>query len=176
MPGRKGYAGADSRMRVCGTPAKAGEFAGVDQTLECSAVALLSAAMHGTLARSRLREELLQRYDVTDVASLVFRDRFGGWGFLDLWKMAGSRPFSAGDIGFLRALVPPSNGEAPVPASADNIAAQLLAVEAGVDEGAPSARVHLAEGRWLVQDHLKAMFAKSSTRNRSTMLTHALGR
>jgi DNA-binding CsgD family transcriptional regulator len=37
----------------------------------------------------------------------------------------------------------------PVPAGAYNVAAQLLAAEAGVDQNPPSARVHLSHGRWL---------------------------
>jgi DNA-binding CsgD family transcriptional regulator len=45
--------------------------------------------------------------------------------------------------------VPPAEGQPPVPASAYNVAAQLLAVEAGVDANPPLARVHLADGRWV---------------------------
>jgi DNA-binding CsgD family transcriptional regulator len=36
-----------------------------------------------------------------------------------------------------------------VPAGAYNVAAQLLAVEAGVDRNPPTARVHLAGGTWV---------------------------
>jgi DNA-binding CsgD family transcriptional regulator len=51
---------------------------------------------------------------------------------------------------YLRVLVPPEpEGQAPVPAGAYNVAAQLLATEAGVDDSPPTARVHLADGRWL---------------------------
>jgi hypothetical protein len=51
---------------------------------------------------------------------------------------------------YLRVLVPPdAEDQAPVPASAYNVAAQLLAVEAGVDGHPPTARVHLAGSRWL---------------------------
>jgi DNA-binding CsgD family transcriptional regulator len=50
---------------------------------------------------------------------------------------------------WLATLVPSSGGGAVVPASVYNVAAQLLAVEAGVDEHAPLARVHLAAGTWL---------------------------
>ena len=49
----------------------------------------------------------------------------------------------------LRLLVPRDDDEPPVPAGAYNVAAQLLAVEAGVDDRLPRARVHLAGGRWL---------------------------
>jgi DNA-binding CsgD family transcriptional regulator len=49
----------------------------------------------------------------------------------------------------LRLLVPREDGGPPVPAGAYNVAAQLLAVEAGVDRSPPSARVHLAGGAWV---------------------------
>ncbi len=50
---------------------------------------------------------------------------------------------------YLRVLVPPDADNPPVPASAYNVAAQLLAVEAGVDDNPAWARVHLVDGRWL---------------------------
>lgn len=50
---------------------------------------------------------------------------------------------------YLRILVPPADGVSPVPASAYNVAAQLLAVEADVDHHPPSARVHVADGLWM---------------------------
>lgn len=51
---------------------------------------------------------------------------------------------------YLRLLVPPdSAAQAPVPAGAYNVGAQLLAVEAGVDGNPPRARVHLGGGQWL---------------------------
>lgn len=49
----------------------------------------------------------------------------------------------------LRALLPTPPGHSPVPAIALNVAAQLLATEAGVDPHPPSARVHQADGRWI---------------------------
>lgn len=51
---------------------------------------------------------------------------------------------------WLRRLLPTPAGQDPVPASAFNVAAQLLAVEAGVDSHRPLARVHLGNGKWLV--------------------------
>jgi DNA-binding CsgD family transcriptional regulator len=51
---------------------------------------------------------------------------------------------------YLRLLVPPdSAAQAPVPAGAYNVGAQLLAAEAGVDGNPPRARVHLGGGQWL---------------------------
>lgn len=166
------------------------------------------ASLHGTtagdLAQSLMWRELLSRYEVTDIASSVYRDRFGCWGFLDLWRAGAAPPFPAADLAFLagiagpvsaalrrsqartftnsgpheavpagpvvlllspaldvraqtpqtqrylRVLVPPElEDQAPVPASAYNVAAQLLAFEAGVDSGQPLARVHLSNGLWL---------------------------
>lgn len=50
---------------------------------------------------------------------------------------------------WLARLLPPATGRDPVPAAAFNVAAQLLAVEAGVDRHEPTTRVHLGDGRWL---------------------------
>lgn len=49
----------------------------------------------------------------------------------------------------LRALLPTLPGQSPVPAVALNVAAQLLAVESGVDAHEPAARLHRGGGRWL---------------------------
>lgn len=171
-------------------------------TLTSSAVALLSAATGGELSQSLLWRDLLSRYGVTDVASVVFRDRFGCWAFLELWRTGGSvfgpvdldvltasaatvtsalrrsqaRTFAAtpapgsrltgplvlllspdldvvrqtpATLDPLRLLVPRDDDRPPVPAGAYNVAAQLLAVEAGVDGHPPRARVHLSDGLWL---------------------------
>jgi DNA-binding CsgD family transcriptional regulator len=158
-------------------------------------VALLSAVSDGDPLRA-----LLSEHGVADVVSLVFRDRFGCWGFLDLWRADGAftaanarhvaafagpvtaalreaqaanfvaRPSPASRPGpvvlllspelevigqtpqtheYLQTLIPPEPGRAPIPASAYNVAAQLLAVESGVDDHQPSARVHLSDGLWL---------------------------
>jgi hypothetical protein len=66
-----------------------------------SGTASLSAATRGDLSRSLLWRELLCQYQVTDIASSVYRDRFGCWGFLDLWRTHGAPPFPAADIEFL---------------------------------------------------------------------------
>ena len=49
-------------------------------------VGLLREAAGGDLVRSRVWREVMSRYAVGDVASVVFADRFGCWGFLDLWR------------------------------------------------------------------------------------------
>ena len=170
--------------------------------LPCAA-ASLHRVTGGSLSLSLMWRELLGRYQVTDIASSVYRDRFGCWGFLDLWRI-GAPAFTGADIEFLghiaapvtaalrrglartfipatggdqmpagpvvlllspalevraqtpqtqrylRILVPPdAQDQTPVPAGVYNVAAQLLAAEAGVDDNPPVARVHLASGRWL---------------------------
>ncbi|MFI9817555.1 LuxR C-terminal-related transcriptional regulator [Saccharothrix variisporea] len=143
-------------------------------------------------------QALLRAHGVADVASAVFKDRYGCWGFLDLWR-CGS-PFTTAETTYLASLraplttalrtcvartfdhpaatvrgplvlllsqdlevlgqtpetheylkvmVPPAEGRAPIPAGAYNVAAQLLAVEAGVDDHPPWARAHLSAGDWV---------------------------
>jgi DNA-binding CsgD family transcriptional regulator len=262
-------------------------------------VVRLHDATRGELARSLVWREFLSQHRVGDAASAVFRDRFGCWAFLELWRVGTSAPFSATEATFLaelveplafalrrclgntfvtesardlprigpvvlllspqlqvrgqtpetadtlRALVPPTYDHAPIPASAYNVAAQLRAVEEGVDNNSPWARVNLRQGVWVtvraaridgrgswpehdiavtieessapervdlfarvfglsareyellehlvaggttrevarrmwlsentVQDHLKSIFAKTSSRSRHTLLSRALG-
>ena len=168
-----------------------------------SPVGLLRDTVGGELVRSRVWREVMSRYAVGDVASVVFADRFGCWGFLDLWRDDSRGPFSGADAEFLaqlapavatglrlcqsrafvqvatpqrqehgpvvvtlgddlrifsrtssskawlERLLPPVPSEQAVPASVYNVAAQLLAAEAGVDGHPASARVHLADGFWL---------------------------
>ena len=165
-------------------------------------VATLDGTTGGDREQSLVWRELLTRYDVGDVASIVFRDRFGCWAFLELWRAADQGSFSTEDIEllevmtdpltaalrrrvaqsftppttaaatpgpvvllldpdlkvrvqtesaaeYLQQLLPPEDLRAPVPAGAYNVAAQLLAQEAGVDEAAPTARAHATGGRWV---------------------------
>lgn len=142
---------------------------------------------------------LRSRYAISDVLSVVLRDKAGCWGFLDLWRRNGVfdraergtiadaaavvtaavrrsllptfatpttaatdgpvvlmlgddlRPFAqtASTGKYLEALLPPAPGATVVPAAALNVAAQLRAVEAGVDDRAPEARIHVPERSWM---------------------------
>jgi DNA-binding CsgD family transcriptional regulator len=65
-----------------------------------SAYARAGEAAGGSLSLSLMWRELLSQYQVTDIASSVYRDRFGCWGFLDLWR-TGAPAFTAADIEFL---------------------------------------------------------------------------
>jgi DNA-binding CsgD family transcriptional regulator len=166
-------------------------------------VARLHDATGGDLAQSEVWRDLLVRYGVSDVASVVFADRFGCWAFLELWRTGAAGRFTDAEaeyltglagaltpalrrcqadtfavrpareprrVGpvvlllgadlrvrsqtpqaqqYLRALVPPAEDRQPIPAVAYNVAAQLLAVETGVDANPPAARVHVADGFWM---------------------------
>ena len=72
-----------------------------------SPVAFLHGAVGGDLGRSRLWREVLSRYGIGDVASAVFTDQFGCWGFLDLWRDDTREPFSHADAEFIAGLIEP---------------------------------------------------------------------
>ena len=165
-------------------------------------VVTLASRTEADLERSRTWREFVGQHGVVDVASVVFRDKYGCWGWLDLWRTAPGTPFDDGEVAalggvvdvvtarlrraqartfdmvgeaavprdpavlvltpdlgvaaqtretddYLRALLPSGDDRPPVPAAAYNVAAQLLAVEQGVDAHEPRARVHLGEGTWL---------------------------
>jgi DNA-binding CsgD family transcriptional regulator len=174
----------------------------VNRWTQLAGVATLRQATGDEPGRSLLWRELLGRYDVGDVASLALRDRYGCWGFLDLWRtgtaalfdraevhlldsltapmtaalrvsQAGTfavpapRPARLGPVvlihsadlevlgktlptqAYLRTLIPSPDDRSPIPASAYNVAAQLLALRSQVDTNPAMARVHLTGGRWL---------------------------
>jgi DNA-binding CsgD family transcriptional regulator len=177
-------------------------------------------AAEGDLTRSLMWSDVLRRYGIGDVASAVFADQFGCWGFLDLWRNSTSDPFTVADAGivaavaatlatalrqcqartfvdpatphrpdlgpvvltlddelritsrtaasraWLEALLPPAPDERAIPASVYNVAAQLLAVEKGIDAHPAFARTHLADGFWLA---LRAARLSSD----QTALSHA---
>lgn len=64
-------------------------------------VASLADTTGGELSRSLVWRALLTDHDVTDLASLVFTDRYGCWGFLDLWRTAPAAPFTSDDLAVL---------------------------------------------------------------------------
>ena len=161
---------------------------------------LLEATAHEP-SESQVWRELLQSYGVSDVLSTVFRDQYGCWAFLDLWRHDGSFVEADRDVvkdladavtatlrrssmpsfehssstlerhsgpavlllsddlelltqtpltdAYLRALLPTDAERAPIPAGAYNVAAQLLAQEAGIDKHPPWSRVHLRDGLWV---------------------------
>ena len=56
---------------------------------------------------------------------------------------------TAASQSWLNVLLPPGPEGSAIPASVYNVAAQLLALEAGVDDRPASTRVHLGDGFWL---------------------------
>jgi len=71
-----------------------------------TSAASLHAVTGGSLSRSLMWRELLGQYQVTDIASSVYRDRFGCWGFLDLWRI-NAPEFTEADIEFLGHIADP---------------------------------------------------------------------
>jgi DNA-binding CsgD family transcriptional regulator len=171
-------------------------------TLTEPPVALLHEGTGGRREQSLLWRDMLGPAGIADVASAAFHDRFGCWGFLDLWRAGPATPFARTDADFLatiapavtgalrrcqaatfavrptdagrrtplvlllspdltiraqtpethdylRRMLPPPPERSPIPAAAYNVAAQLLATEAGIDDHPPSASVHLAHGVWI---------------------------
>ncbi len=188
---------------------------------------LIDVARLESPSESLLWTSLLAEHGVTDIASMVFRDRFGCWGWLDLWRVG--KQFTDAELESLRAalagitadlrgcqaatfaagtpssprpgpavlLLSPSlgvRGQTPqsqaylkallptaIPASAYNVAAQLLAVESGVDDHAASARVHLADGVWLtlraarLGDEIAVTIEETSPGDRLDLYSRATG-
>ncbi|MEO6604904.1 MAG: LuxR C-terminal-related transcriptional regulator [Aeromicrobium sp.] len=195
------------------------------------------AALGKNAADSRLWRGLQRNHGVVDVASVVLRDRYGCWGFLDLWS---HEPFSTEDLStlkqltpvlteavrrnraasfraesgigtpgsgpvvlllddeltilgqargsdnWLQLLMPQSDGSRPVPACAFNVAAQLLAREAGVDGNEAMARMPLESGDWVTlratrlepDDRLAVTIERTTAADRLELfgLTHGLSR
>ncbi len=67
-------------------------------------VGRLHADTGGCREQSLVWRELLSQYEVADVASVVFKDRFGCWAFLDLWRIGPERFFTDRDAGYLGAI------------------------------------------------------------------------
>ena len=165
-------------------------------------VASLYQATEGDPTKSLLYREVLGPSGIGDIASIVFRDRFGIWAFLDLWRFDTDAAFTDADLAilaedvatitdalrrcqgrsfderspapdrpgpagvflspelevrgqtpetdaYLRTLLPTGVDRQPVPAGAYNVAAALLAHEAGIYPHPPVARVRLVGGLWL---------------------------
>lgn len=175
----------------------------------------LQTATGGNPALSPLWDGILRRYGVTDVLSTVFGDKYGCWGWLDLWRSGDEGLFTEPESSYLATAAPviaaglrrsraaqmrrdargasetevedgrPGRGlpgqavltldaglgitgrsasaadwisllqpgphpYQAVPAEVFNVAAQLLAREAGVDSHAASARVPIGFGQWAV--------------------------
>lgn len=72
-------------------------------TLDEGTAVSLHEATGGVLSRSLVWRELLHELEVVDVLSTVFRDQYGCWGFLDLWRSGRHvSPFGADELAAVR--------------------------------------------------------------------------
>ncbi len=170
-------------------------------TMPTGACAGLATTTGGELERSELWRAAAIELPLVDVLSAVLRDRYGCWGFIDLWRTRGA-PFCDNDATFLgslldqltaaqrsrvaqmfrpgtstcddrgpalvllddnlrpvtetpaaeqslRRLLPTDPRDAPIPAAALNVAAQLLASEQSIDSSPPRARMRSHHGAWV---------------------------
>lgn len=69
-------------------------------------VVSLLAATGGEPARSLLWDRLLRRFGVTDILSTVFADKYGCWGWLDLWRGGGEGGFTDQETAYLASVAP----------------------------------------------------------------------
>lgn len=113
-----------------------GTFGAADERFLLSVVPSLTAGLRGTQARTFVEAATPHRQQVGPVVLTLDDD-----------LKISSRTAASDD--WLNVLLPPDPARQAVPASVYNVAAQLLAVEAGVDDHAASTRTHLADGFWL---------------------------
>jgi hypothetical protein len=81
--------------------------------LQACPVGLLNDAVGGDLSRSHVWREVMSRYGIGDVASAVFADQYGCWGFLDLWRGDTRGPFDGTDAEFIATQKPGTAAAAP---------------------------------------------------------------
>ena len=81
----------------------------------------------------------------------------------------------------LRALLPTEESRRPVPAAAYNVAAQLLAAEAGLDVHPPMVRIPMAPGCWIsvhaarLGEHIAVTIGSVEQRQRWTLFSRSHG-
>ena len=113
-----------------------GSFSAADAGFLAAAAAPLATALRHCQARTFVDPATQHRPDLGPVVLTLDDD------LRITSRTAASR-------GWLDALLPPEADERAIPASVYNVAAQLLAVERGVDAHPAFARTHLADGFWL---------------------------
>ena len=82
----------------------------VNRWTTLAGAASLLEATAGRPAESMQWRELLCRHGITDGLSAVFRDNFGCWAFLDLWRADADRPFTADEVRFVSGVTVPVAG------------------------------------------------------------------
>jgi hypothetical protein len=123
----------------------------------------------------------MSRHGVGDVASAVFADQYGCWGFLDLWRHRRHGPFDATDADLLATVSAPlaralRRCQARTfiePATACRRDAEPVVLT--LDDGPRITSRQMSLSEHTVQDHLKSIFAKTESRDRITLLSRALG-
>jgi DNA-binding CsgD family transcriptional regulator len=70
-------------------------------------VSTLAEATGGDLSVSALWRDFQSGFGVVDVAAVAFGDRFGCWGWLDLWRVAPGAIYGSADGKFLESLAGP---------------------------------------------------------------------
>jgi hypothetical protein len=65
-------------------------------TMATGACTGLAAATGGELDRSALWRAGVKELPIVDILSAVLRDRFGCWGFIDLWRACGPYDYHGG--------------------------------------------------------------------------------
>jgi DNA-binding CsgD family transcriptional regulator len=105
---------------------------------ECDTLGALCGLVVPALRRAQLSTfEAPSTLDLDGPAVLLLNDDLAVVGQTDL------------SAHYLQALMPADAGRAVIPAAAFNVAAQLLAVEAGVDDRPAEARVHVPGRSWM---------------------------
>jgi len=173
---------------------------------------------------------VLAEFGVTDAMRVQLDDRWGTWGFLELWRGSGRysdeqrrwltalgplltaqlrrsvartftvpdehrstlesgvvlldddlevRSVTSGAAEALMRLLPPTEPGPPVPATAYNVVAALLAHEGGIHPGEPWARVNLGSNRWAtvraerLDDRVAVSIGSSTTAERADLFARA---
>ena len=103
----------------------------------------LVAATNGERSSSRVWREVLADHGVDDVVSMVFRDQYGCWGFLDLWRAHGT--FSTGECAVLQSL-----GEVVTAALRRSLVCTFAHPSSGLDQDSGPAVILLSDDLELV--------------------------
>ena len=97
----------------------------VNRWTDLDGAASLAAVTDGDLAQSLVWRELLCRHDVGDMATVVFRDGSGLWGWVDLWRSRSEPAFTTEEIRFLAECAGPGDA-GPASGPAAGLFAELL--------------------------------------------------
>ena len=117
------------------------------EIVDSGAVSLLGAT-RGDPARSLLWRNVLRELGVVDTASIAFTDRYGCWGFLELWRTT-SQPFTRTELTAL-------TGVGPLVAAGLRAAVGRTFIEVADDLGRPGPAVILLDPELHVRSQTSA--------------------